>query len=528
MTENTIISPYPERFKKTAGVFAIVVFLTGVAVLIGWQFDITALKSIFPGIVNMNPLTAICFLLISSIIIVINKGSIGRIYRLVMYSVLVFVCLVAISRFIHIFGGIDLGLDQIFFREKLLNVSIQFSKNRIAPNTALNLILVSFSLFHLIRGKKYGMAYMWGFLTFSISLFAILGYAYSVKNLYGFLAYTPMALNTACCFFLISLCLFLTTPTEGIMKIVSSTSPAGITARRLIPLVVILPAFLGWLRVYGANNGWFGTEFGLALLIIILIMIFLSILVALLHKLNIVDQAKTEFVSLASHQLRTPLSAINWYSEMLLSDDAGKLNPQQKEFVDEIAHGNKRMVQLVNSLLNVSRIDLGTFAVEPEPTDLGEILKSVLEELKPHIVDKKIIVKLTCPNDLPVAHVDPKLVRIVIQNLLSNAVKYNREGGTIEVLLSEDKDSMYLTVSDTGFGIPKKQQNKMFTKLFRADNVTVKAIEGTGLGMYVVKAIIEQFKGEIAFTSEEDKGTTFTVKLPIVGVTKKEGQRGLV
>ena len=236
-----------------------------------------------------------------------------------------------------------------------------------------------------------------------------------------------------------------------------------------------------------------------------------------------IDKAKTEFVSLASHQLRTPLSTISWYTEMLLAGDAGKLNLEQTKYLDEVYRGNQRMISLVNALLSVSRMDLGTFILEPEPTNVAELIKNVVIEQMPQIDRKKIKLVSKIEKDIPLVQADPKLLIMVIQNLLSNSVKYTKEGGKIEISLSLDlpKKVLIFKISDNGYGIPKNQQAKIFTKLFRADNVRGKDTEGTGLGLYIVKAIIDNSGGKVWFESEEDKGTIFYVTLPFNLLLKK-------
>jgi len=230
-----------------------------------------------------------------------------------------------------------------------------------------------------------------------------------------------------------------------------------------------------------------------------------------------VDRAKTEFVSLASHQLRTPLSAVNWYAEMLMAGDAGELNEKQRKYMDEIYHGNQRMVELVNALLNVSRLEMATFVVEPEPTNVMTLVRSVLDELKPMVDKKYQTLTPTFSPDLPLIPADPRLLRIVFQNLLSNAVKYSAEGGKVECAVSCKKETgrLSIRVSDNGMGIPQSQQNQIFLKLFRADNVRETDTEGTGLGLYIVKSIVEHSGGTIRFESIENKGTTFFVELPL-------------
>ena len=235
-----------------------------------------------------------------------------------------------------------------------------------------------------------------------------------------------------------------------------------------------------------------------------------------------IDKAKTEFVSLASHQLRTPLSTVNWYSEMLLTGDVGEISAEQKTYLGEIYKGNQRMVDLVNTLLEVSRIELGTFGGESRPTDIVTLIESVIVEQKLQIDEKKLKLKCVFASHIPLIQVDPKLIRMVVQNLLSNSIKYTPERGKISVsLFLDDKKNVMLKISDTGYGIPKNQQDKIFTKLFRADNVVGKDTEGTGLGLYIAKSIVDQAGGRLWFESEENKGATFHLLLPI-GKVKKQ------
>ncbi|HXH27143.1 MAG TPA: ATP-binding protein [Candidatus Acidoferrum sp.] len=240
-----------------------------------------------------------------------------------------------------------------------------------------------------------------------------------------------------------------------------------------------------------------------------------------------IDKAKTEFVSLASHQLRTPLSTINWYAEMLLAGDAGKITGEQKKYVDEIYRGNKRMTDLVGALLNVSRIDLGTFVIEPEMTNIVTLAQNTVRDLEPRIFQRKIDFEEQYEPRMPKISLDPKLIRMVVENLCSNAVKYTPEGGKVVLAIKREQDWLSISIQDTGYGIPKDQQSKIFTKLFRADNAKSQDIEGNGLGLYIVKSIVEYSGGKIWFESEQDKGTTFHVELPLAGMKKKVGTKTL-
>lgn len=253
-----------------------------------------------------------------------------------------------------------------------------------------------------------------------------------------------------------------------------------------------------------------------------------------------IERAKTEFVSIASHQLRTPLSAINWYVELLNDQKSGKLTKKQQEYSQTIHESSRRMTDLVNALLNVSRIEMGRISIEPKPQHVERILENTFKELKPQITEKQLYADIDIQKRLPKIPVDENLIRIVFQNLLSNAIKYTPEHGSVHARIVRvnagtkvkgrriGEASLLITVSDNGYGIPKDQQEKIFGKLFRADNVMTKAIEGTGLGLYVSKSIIDHSKGLIWFESEEDKGTTFYVTIPLTGMPERAGVKTLI
>lgn len=239
------------------------------------------------------------------------------------------------------------------------------------------------------------------------------------------------------------------------------------------------------------------------------------------------ERAKSEFVSLASHQLRTPLSAINWYSEMLLNGDAGKVNEDQYEYIKEIYQGNQRMIELVDALLDVSRLEVGKLRNDPQHTSMIDLARSLEKEMQTSITTKKITVKSDLDEQISTVYADPKLLRMIIQNLLSNAIKYTPDKGQVTLTmrhatshevagakLRPGRPYLFVSVADTGYGIPKEQQSKIFGKLFRADNVRKLDVEGTGLGLYIIKEVTKKLGGTIWFESIESVGTTFYVVIP--------------
>lgn len=241
--------------------------------------------------------------------------------------------------------------------------------------------------------------------------------------------------------------------------------------------------------------------------------------IIILHDVSrekVIESMKTEFVSLAAHQLRTPLSAIKWTLTMILEGDVGKITPEQKDLLEKTYKSNERMITLINDLLDVTRIEEGRYVFQPVFTDLDRVINFVLKSQQDLIQDKNLKVEFKTPKtQLPKVLIDVEKIRLVIQNLLDNAIRYTPEKGKITITLQGTQKEVECSIQDTGIGIPKDQQKRIFSKFFRSVNAIRLETEGSGLGLFLAKNIIEAHGGKIWFKSTEGKGSTFYFSLPV-------------
>lgn len=233
------------------------------------------------------------------------------------------------------------------------------------------------------------------------------------------------------------------------------------------------------------------------------------------EKLQKLDEAKDEFISMASHQLRTPLTSVKGYISMLLEGDAGKLNTTQKRFLDQAFLSSQRMVYLIADLLNASRLQTGKFVIETAPTYLPDVVESEISQLYGTAKAREVTLSYEKPSTFPTIPLDETKIRQVIMNFADNAIYYTPKGGHITVALQQHAGHIEFTVTDTGIGIPKKEQHRLFTKFYRADNAKKARPDGTGLGLYMAKKVIVAQGGSIIFSSQESKGSTFGFSFPL-------------
>jgi len=257
----------------------------------------------------------------------------------------------------------------------------------------------------------------------------------------------------------------------------------------------------------------------LVALIVLLITAILFIIAAIItrsfERLAEASRMKSEFISVVSHQLRSPLSNLRWAIELLMSGRLGKIEEKQTEYFRILKENSGRMGELVSDLLIVSRIETATLPQKRKEISLEDLIKKLISEFEPFAQASNVEIEFKSEENLPKILADPSQIRLVVENLLDNAVRYIKDRGKVKMLLSRRGQNLYFEIEDNGVGIPKEDQKYIFQKFFRSENILRYQTQGSGLGLYISKAIIERSGGKIGFKSQEGVGSTFWFTLPI-------------
>lgn len=236
------------------------------------------------------------------------------------------------------------------------------------------------------------------------------------------------------------------------------------------------------------------------------------------------DAMKDEFVSMASHQLRTPLTSVKGYISMVLEGDAGKISKPQRQLLQEAFTSSERMVHLISDFLNVSRLQTGKFVVDRKEADLAEITKQEVANISQIAASHQVTISFRKPVRFPVLYLDEGKIRQVIMNFIDNAIYYSPDSTSVKVTLAVEDGEAVLRVIDKGMGVPQEAQRKLFTKFFRAENARKQRPDGTGVGLFLAKKVIDGHGGSLVFESAVGKGSTFGFRLPIRKLSQPPSQ----
>jgi signal transduction histidine kinase/CHASE3 domain sensor protein len=247
----------------------------------------------------------------------------------------------------------------------------------------------------------------------------------------------------------------------------------------------------------------------------------------LVTELQLVDRAKATFLASASHDLRTPLTSIIGYVELLSDGDAGPIRPDQAKMLDGVDRNARRLKTMIEDMLTISKIELGAFTSRLHPLDLTSLVPAAADVVRPSAAAGGLAFAVSCPEHGLMVDGDPEQLDRVLVNLLTNAVKYTPRGGSVALTVGSVADAAVLTVTDTGIGIPEQDQGSLFTRFFRATNAVEAAIPGSGLGLSIVHSIVANHHGDLGVESVQGEGTTVTVRIPLRGGAQAAGPDGI-
>jgi signal transduction histidine kinase/CheY-like chemotaxis protein len=445
----------------------------------------------------------------------------------------------------HLFGW-DLGIDQIVWRGTT-GTAGTLTPGRMSPQTSLNFATLGLALLLLDSETRHGRRPC-EFLTLTaalVSFLGLLGYAYGVQALYGVVSYNQMAVHTALAFLVLCAGVLLARPHGGLMAIVTSKGTDGVMVRRLLPAAVGIPPVLGWLRLQGQYVGLYNTEFGVSLIVACTIVILGALIMGTARALRRMDRdrsrakvleeqyrrvqaanrLKSEFLANMSHELRTPLNAIIGFAELMHDGKVGPVSAQHKEFLGDILTSSRHLLQLINDVLDLAKVEAGKMEFRPEPVDLARVVTEVQDVLRTLMAKKRIHVQSEI--DLTLTHIvtDPGKLKQVLYNYLSNALKFTPDEGRVTVrVMPEGSEAFRLEVEDTGIGIRREDQGRLFVEFQQLDASTAKKHPGTGLGLALTKRIVEAQGGRVGVRSTPGEGSVFFAILPRVALATPEAE----
>lgn len=512
--------------KAFARFIAAACFAISALVVLGWMYDVPFLLRVRPDWVTLRPYGAVTFLLQSSALWLLLDGrdSPRRImYRVGLMTAALAALLGLLSTLEYAFH-FSLGVDQLLFANRLRGAG---TPGRIAPNAAVSHLLMGLALLTIdlrLRWTRVRPAQVMALAVFVVNLLAIMGYAYGINTLYGgFAIYTKIAFHAALMFLLLPLGLLMARPNAGLMTVVQGDRGGSVIARVLLPAVVLLPFLFGWLAVRGSTLGFYDMTFGVMLLAISTIIFFSAIVAWSAHLLNAAQAETTRqaiavgqlheeramretFLSMLTHDLRTPLNAAKLFAENIRHSSDQPIVHDAGRIIDNIERADRMIVDL----LDANRLKAGErIPFKTSRCDIGEVVARTVEELRPTIGERLVLAS----SDGCTGLWSENVIRRIIENLVSNAAKYGSADKPITVRLQCLEDYARIQVQNSGGELSETEVESLFEMFRRSAGAEAGGHGGWGIGLALVKGLAESHGGEVTVQSRAGEGTCFTVEL---------------
>jgi signal transduction histidine kinase len=530
------------RTSRVAGAAAAATAVIGILVLIGWTFQVEALRTVLPGPIVMLPNTAVAFAvggvalwLTRSPDASIASRRTGRALAWVLFAL-------GTIWFIERVTGLDVGIDRLLFGDELARYPYR-PLGLMATNSTVCIMLAGSGLLLLdletTRGSRPSQPL--ALVGLAIATLALVGHLYGAPQLYAIDRAAGMAVITGVAFATLHLGILFARPERGGVALLTGPDLGGVLARRLLPAALLVPLFLGWLWIRGREEDLFSRERGMAFLSLITIGVLMTLVLRSARALRDTDRdrqavlereaaaaqavrdalataekasrAKSDFLAVMSHELRTPLNAIIGYASLLSDGVTAPVSDAQKTQLERIKGSASHLVGLIDEILTLSRIEAGREDLRPQTVSVASMLDAAAAMAAPLAAAKKLSFSIDPPGDSLVVETDQGKARQILVNLLSNALKFT-ERGQVAMRAVPDDGYVRFEVRDTGIGIAPEHLDRIFEEFWQVEQPTTRRAGGSGLGLSVSRRLAALLGGALSVESRVGEGSTFTLRLP--------------